>query len=408
MTMGAEAPPGGGVRSLRIAMVYDCLFPHTIGGFERWFRAVAQRLASRHRVTYLTRTQWDAGKGPDRPPGVEVIALGGGRQLYAGAGRRRIVPPLRFGLAVLAHLTRNRRRYDVVHTCSFPYFPLLSAAVAKAAGGPPVVTDWIEVWPREYWRDYLGWAGGAAGAAVQRLCIALTGPCFTLSTLTAASLREHGYRGQPVVLHGIYDGPVLPPPAQVQRDPVVVYVGRHIPEKQVSMIPEAVALARRQLPGLRGLIFGDGPERRRVLDEIARLRLDGAIECPGFAPWPEIDCAMRAANCLLLPSRREGYGLVVVEAAARGTPSVVVAGAENAATSLVESGVNGYVVPTANPAALAEAIVKVHAAGPALVQSTYGWFREHARQLSVDSSVAQIEEVHSSIAAGTGFSFDRS
>jgi glycosyltransferase involved in cell wall biosynthesis len=396
MTMGAEAPPAG-ARPLRIAMVYDCLFPHTIGGFERWFRAVAQRLAVRHRVTYLTRTQWDAGQRPDAPPGVEVIALGGGRRLYTSSGRRRILPPLRFGLAVLTHLIRNRRRYDIVHTCSFPYFPLLSAVAAKAMGGPPVLTDWIEVWPRGYWRDYLGWAGGAAGAAVQRLCIGLTGPSFTLSALTAAALREHGYRGQPVILHGIYDGPILPPPAQMQREPMVVFAGRHIPEKQVGVIPEAVALARRHQPGLRGQIFGDGPERRHVLDEIARLRLDGAISCPGFVPWREIDCAMRTASCLLLPSRREGYGLVVVEAAARGTPSIVVAGAENAATSLIESGVNGFIVPTADPEALAEAIVKVHAAGPALVQSTYGWFHDHARQLSVDSSVAQIEEVYRSI-----------
>ncbi len=50
---------------------------------------------------------------------------------------------------------------------------------------------------------------------------------------------------------------------------------------------------------------------------------------------------MRRALCLLLPSRREGYGLVVVEAAARGTPSVVVAGEDNAAIELIEEGVNG-------------------------------------------------------------------
>ncbi len=47
--------------------------------------------------------------------------------------------------------------------------------------------------------------------------------------------------------------------------------------------------------------------------------------------------------CMLLTSRREGYGLVVVEAAARATPSVVVAGEDNAATELIEEGVNGTI-----------------------------------------------------------------
>jgi glycosyltransferase involved in cell wall biosynthesis len=310
------------------------------------------------------------------------------------------VPPLRFGLAVLIHLLRSRGRYDIVHTCSFPYFPLLAAVIAKAAGGPAVVVDWVEVWPRDYWRDYLGAVGGAAGAAVQQLCISLTGPSFTLSSLAATVLREHGYRGNPVILKGIYDGLVPPTPAAVQREPLVLYAGRHIPEKQVSAIPAAIAVARRRMPDLRALIFGDGPERPHVLEEIARLELGNVIGCPGFGPPEEIDCAMRAAMCLLLPSRREGYGLVVVEAAARGTPSIVVEGADNAATTLIDSGINGFVAPTAQPAALADAILQVHAAGPSMVQSTYNWFRDHADELSVDNSVAQIEQVYRSIING--------
>jgi glycosyltransferase involved in cell wall biosynthesis len=212
-------------------------------------------------------------------------------------------------------------------------------------------------------------------------------------------LRANGYRGEPVVLRGIYDGSVLPPPAEIRRQPIVVFVGRHIPEKQATAIPHAIAIARRQVPGLRGVIFGDGPERPRVIDEIMRLQLQEVVKCPGFAPWDEIDCALGDAMCLLLPSRREGYGLVVVEAAARGTPSIVVAGAENAATSLVSGGVNGFVVPSAEPAALADAIARVHAAGPNLVRSTYEWFRQNAAELSVDSSVARIEQVYRSVIA---------
>jgi glycosyltransferase involved in cell wall biosynthesis len=385
-----QAPP-------RIAIVYDCLYPHTIGGCERWYRAVAARLAARHRVTYLTRRQWDPDQGPDAPRGVEVIGLDGGRQLYTASGRRRIMPPLRFGLAVLIHLLRNRDRYDIVHTCSFPYFPLLSASLARAVGGPAVVTDWVEVWPRDYWRNYLGAIGGAAGMAVQRLCIWLTRTSFTLSDLAAAMLREQGYRGDPVVLKGIYDGPILPAPTQLQREPMVVFAGRHIREKQVTVIPRAIALARRQIPDLKAVIFGDGPERPRVLSEIARFQMQDAVRCPGFAPWDEVDSALSNAMCLLLPSRREGYGLVVVEAAVRGTPSIVVRGSDNAATSLVADGVNGFVASSAEPAALAEAIIRVHAAGPALVHSTYQWCLEHAQELSVDSSVARIEQVYRSL-----------
>jgi len=55
---------------------------------------------------------------------------------------------------------------------------------------------------------------------------------------------------------------------------------------------------------------------------------------------------------LVNPSAREGFGLVVAEAASRGTPSVVVAGEDNAAAELVVEGENGFVAASVTPAAL--------------------------------------------------------
>jgi glycosyltransferase involved in cell wall biosynthesis len=384
-------------RRLRILFVYDCLYPHTIGGFERFYRDLAQRIATRHEVTHLTRTQWDADQQPDCPAGVKLIALASGRDLYTASGRRRIMPPLRFGAGVLFHLLRNRYRYDIVHTCSFPYFPLISASIARAAGGPPIVTDWIEVWSPDYWRRYLGPIGGRIGAAVQKLCIRLTANAFTLSELTANALRANGYRKHPVILKGLSTmAPTASP--QLQRDPLVIFAGRHIPEKHVIAIPASIGLARQQIPGLRALIFGDGPERAKVMAEINRLGLEEVIRCTGFVEWNEVDDAMKRAMCLILPSEREGYGSVVIEAIARGTPAIVVQGPDNAATSLIVETVNGFVSSSAQPVALAEQIVKIHRAGPAMISRTYDWFRQHAGEIGIEASIAQIEDVYASVA----------
>ena len=67
---------------------------------------------------------------------------------------------------------------------------------------------------------------------------------------------------------------------------------------------------------------------------------------------------------MVLPSRREGYGLVVVEACAAGTPCVVVADPDNAAIELIEEGVNGFVAPSASPEDLAAAITRVRDGRP--------------------------------------------
>ena len=84
--------------------------------------------------------------------------------------------------------------------------------------------------------------------------------------------------------------------------------------------------------------------------------------------------------------------MVVVEASAHATPSIVVAAEDNAATELVDEGVNGMVVTSADPEAIADAIVRVHEAGQALRESTARWFAENAERLSLESSLEQVLE----------------
>src|SRR6187401_3159862 len=115
---------------MRVCLVYDCLYPYTVGGAERWYRNLGERLAAEgHEVTFLTRRQWAPGEKADFA-GVRVLAVSPRMELYAN-GRRRLLPPLLFGLGVLAHLVRHGKRYDVVHTASFPYFPLLAAGLVR-------------------------------------------------------------------------------------------------------------------------------------------------------------------------------------------------------------------------------------------------------------------------------------
>jgi len=382
---------------LRILLIYDRLYPHSIGGFERFYRDIAERLATRHDVTFLTRTQWADNERPDPPAGVRLVALDCGLEVYTASGRRRILPPVRFGIGVLAHLLRNRRRYDIVQTGSFPFFALLSAAMVRTLGGPPVVTDWIEVWSDDYWKRYLGPIGGRIGAFVQRLCIRLTSDAFTLSQLTADLLRKHGYRKRLVILKGMSTS-VAPTPLRLQRDTLVVFAGRHIPEKHAAAIPGAISIARQHIAGLRALVFGDGPEHSKLLAEIARLHLEDVVNCPGFVRWHEVDGAMRSAMCVILPSEREGYGAVVMEGIERGTPAIAVRGPDNAATSLIVENVNGFVAASIDPSELAAQIVKVYRGGEELLSRTHQWFNAHAHEVSIEASIASIEQTYRRIA----------
>lgn len=108
-----------------------------------------------------------------------------------------------------------------------------------------------------------------------------------------------------------------------------------------------------------------------------------------------MQATLARALCLMLPSRREGYGLVVIEAASHGTPSIVVAGPDNAAVELISEGVNGFVVVSASADDLADAILRVREAGAGLRTATRAWFRENlTMRLSISSSLAQVSRVY--------------
>jgi glycosyltransferase involved in cell wall biosynthesis len=392
---------------MRICLIYDCLFPYTVGGAERWYRNLAERLvAEGHEVTYLTLRQWERGESLDIDPRIRVVAVGPRMALYAdgdpslgAGGRRRILPPLVFGAGVLWHLLRHGRRYDAVHTCAFPYFSLLAAALARPVGRYTLVSDWFEVWSREYWLGYLGGLAGHAGAFVQRLCARIPQRAFCFSQLHARRLREEGLRSEAMVLRGLYAGPTEPaetralsPPA---AEPLVVFAGRLIPEKRVTLGVAAVAKAAQRIEGLRGVFYGDGPEREALNAAIVEHGAESFVSAPGFAAGEIVEGDMARALCVLLPSEREGYGMVVVEACARGTPAVVVAAPDNAAVELVKEGVNGYVARIADAGAIADAIVRVHEQGDALRESTVRWFTENAEGLSVESSLRKVLDSYS-------------
>jgi len=131
-----------------------------------------------------------------------------------------------------------------------------------------------------------------------------------------------------------------PGPAPKATAPTALFVGRLSANKRPEMALAAFARARKVVPGACLDVVGDGPLRER-LEQHAPLgvRFLGRVDEASKAR------AMKAADVLVVPSRREGWGLVVTEAAALGTPSVAfdVPGLRDSVTA---SGMGRLVEPT--------------------------------------------------------------
>jgi glycogen(starch) synthase len=136
--------------------------------------------------------------------------------------------------------------------------------------------------------------------------------------------------------------------------PLLAYGGRLVHEKGVQDLLAAVPRLRRRHPGLRLVVAGTGPAAGELRDRARALRLGRGVTFAGFIPDAELAALVAAADCAVVPSRYEPFGMVALEAAAAGTP-VAVAEVGGLA-EIVTDGVTGVRFAPGDPAALAAAV----------------------------------------------------
>ena len=142
-------------------------------------------------------------------------------------------------------------------------------------------------------------------------------------------------------------------PSSSDEGPVLVAVGRLVPEKGFDVLLRALQEVRKSFPATRLMVIGEGPSRP-ILERLAsELNLDQAVVWMGFLknPFPH----MSRAQILVAPSRWESFGNAVAEAMALGVP--VIATRCGGPEDLIESGLTGILVPVDDVQALARAIV---------------------------------------------------
>jgi glycosyltransferase involved in cell wall biosynthesis len=140
--------------------------------------------------------------------------------------------------------------------------------------------------------------------------------------------------------------------------PTIAYAGRLVPLKGVDTLLHAMAIIVRQVPGTRLLLAGDGPDRARIERLCRELGLASSVTMLGHLERPRLDEAVGGAWVQAVPSRYlEPFANTVAEAMMRGV--AVVATATGGTPEIVRDRVTGYLVPPADPEALAQRIVDV-------------------------------------------------
>ena len=152
-------------------------------------------------------------------------------------------------------------------------------------------------------------------------------------------------------------------PGSKDPDPLFLFVGRLVPVKRVDRCIGAMVSVRARHPQARLVVLGRGPAEGDLRAQVASLGLADAVDfvsdpfAPGSPERTKIEL-MQRAWALVLPSAKEGWGMVVTEAAACGTPAGVtgVSGLRDS----VEDGRTGIIVsPDPSPEELARALLRL-------------------------------------------------
>ena len=171
---------------------------------------------------------------------------------------------------------------------------------------------------------------------------------------------------------------------------VVGAIGRLVPQKAIHVLLDATPALLQAEPATRVMIVGDGPLRAALEAQARRLGIGHAVHFAGIQE--DVVSAYAAMDVFVLPSRDEGFGLVLLEAMAMGVPVIGtrVIGVED----VVEDGANGLLVPYADAPALARAVRRLFDDG-ALADRLRETAAERVRRIySREQFAAQVETVY--------------
>jgi glycosyltransferase involved in cell wall biosynthesis len=136
---------------------------------------------------------------------------------------------------------------------------------------------------------------------------------------------------------------------------IVISAHRLTPDKGTHILIDAARTVIQADPGARFLICGEGASRPDLEQQVRAAGLQDVVVFAGLRP--DLDCWMPNADLLALPSFNEGLPNVVLEACASGVPCV--ATAVFGTPEVLHDGVNGYLVPAGDAAALADRIIRL-------------------------------------------------
>jgi len=297
-----------------------------MAGCERRFLEIGKRLFERgHDVHVFTIAYKRNLPKEENVHGIYVHRIAYCSNYITLTSSRSLRGVLKYSTMTAAKLVFND--FDVYYSNQWP---ILHSMFAKPFASP-LIQEWCEVWLRD-WRTI----------ALQRIIAKLTCHHVSVSNFTKRRLIKLGIPEKKirVIPNGVSYNK-LSQGSYEKKWGRIIYVGRLAPHKHVEMLIDAFSKVQAKAYETELHIVGSGsllPELKRRASKVNRCYVHG------FLPEEEMLHLLKSSWLFVLPSEREGSGIVALEAMATGVPVITVNFPDNAAKEIVGD-TNGVLVP---------------------------------------------------------------
>jgi len=344
------------MKKMKITLVYDAIYPYIKGGGEKRFYEIGKRLAKEGHQVHLYGMKFWEGTNVIKQNEMYLHGICKTKKLYTKEGRRSILQAIYFGFHSMKLIKED---FDVIDCCGFPYFSLFSCKLISLIKRKKLFSTWHEVWGKNYWYEYIGWKG-YLGYIIEKLAVLMPDKIISVSKHTTHKLKSELNSKKPIytVPNGIeFDLITKIKPAKEKSD--VIFVGRLISSKNIDVLIKSIKLIKKKNPEIKSLIIGDGPEKKTLEALTQKLNLEKNVKFLGFLESnDDVYALMKSSKVFVLPSTREGFGIVVIEANDCGIPVITINHKDNAARDLIEEGKNGFVCQL-NEEEIAKRIIRI-------------------------------------------------
>ncbi|MCL5072415.1 MAG: glycosyltransferase family 4 protein [Actinobacteria bacterium] len=341
---------------MKIALVYDAVYPYVKGGGEKRYYEIGKGLSQKnHQVHFYGMKFWEGDKDIKRQA-MYYHGICSPKPLYEKNGKRSIQEAIHFGFACFKLIKED---FDLIDCCNFPYFSLLVCKLISIIKKKPLYATWHEVWGKNYWLEYIG-RKGYLGYFIEKIAALMPDKIISVSEHTTCLLKNNLNSKKPIytVTNGIeLDSIEKIAPAKEKSD--IIFAGRLISHKNVDILIKSIKLIVEKNPDIKSLIIGDGPEKERLESLTQKLNLERNIKFLGFLEnYDDVYALMKSSKIFILPSTREGFGIVALEANACGIPVLTIDHKNNAVRDLIRENRNGFICRL-NEEEIAEKIIMV-------------------------------------------------